>query len=112
MKNISLYKFLLPLSVIMLAVGAIIFFLGYLPGSDLGYATGVICGGLLFFGLIFFVISLIDSAISRKRAIAEGQGTSPVQGSHSVLKYTGIAIISIIVVFCAIIFYIMSTMWG
>lgn len=112
MKNISIYKFLLPLSVIMLAIGAVIFFSGFLPSSNLGSITGMICGGLLFFGFIFFVVSFIDLYISRKRAIVSGQGTIPDQKSHSVFKYIGITIIVIILGFCALMFYVMSTMWG
>ena len=99
MKNISIYKFLLPLSITMLAIGAIILFLGWLPGSGLGSAAGLVCGGFLFFGFIFFVISLIDSSISRKRAVVAEQKISPIQKSHSVLKYVGIAIISFIIFF-------------
>lgn len=112
MKNISIYKFLLPVSVVMLAMGAIIFFLGYLPGSNLSSAVGMICGGLLFFGFIFFIVSLIDSSISRKRAIADGQEEFSVQRSHTTLKYIGIAIIAIVVFSSLIILYLLSTMWG
>ncbi len=110
MKNISIYQFLLPLSVIMLVIGGIIFFLGYLPGSNLGDTALMVCVGFLFFGFIFFILSLIDQSLSRKRAIGTEQGTFSVQKVHSIFKYTGIIIITIIVVFFAILFYIFSNM--
>ena len=60
--NIYLYKFLLPTSVIIMVFGIVLSFLKNMYVAIL----------LLFFGFIFFIASLVDLSIARKRSINTG----------------------------------------
>jgi hypothetical protein len=116
MNNIPFYKLSLPISVIMLGMGVIVLFLGFFPVFDIGANFGsnieAICFGLLFFGFILFVISLIDMSISRRRTLVSAEGNTLPQKSHRILKQIGITIIVTLVIFGAILYYILSNMWG
>lgn len=112
MNNIQIYKFLLPFSVLLIVVGAIIFFLGFFPvfgiGSNFGptmETTFVLC---LAFGFMLLAVSIIDSSLSHKRAAQSGQENVESQKIHKILKTIGIVVITIVVFSFLLITWIAS----
>lgn len=112
MNSIKVYKFLLPVSVLLLAIGAAIFFLGYFPvfgiGSNFGPTIGVIFTLCLALGFIFLIVSLIDMSLVRKRAVQTGQENVEPHKIYKILKEIGKLIITIVVLFFLLIIWILS----
>jgi ABC-type branched-subunit amino acid transport system permease subunit len=98
--NIYLYRFLLPTSVIIMVSGIVLFFLKNMYVAIL----------LLFFGFIFFIASLVDLSITRKRNINNGiqKQNESLTKTNLFWIYSGILIIVGLVFFIGLIMITLS----
>ncbi len=113
-KSISVSKFLLSTSVVMMVVGLILLFVDVydLFGfKENNFVTLYIL--LLVFGFIFFAVSMIDLSLTRERNKTLGVETQNIPPKrNSFFIYTGIIAILIIVgflLFMAMIFLKVSS---
>ncbi len=96
--NINASKFLLPLGVIMLVIGTLVFFAGVFRLSAI--PPDVMTSAYIFllvFGFIFFIIGIADLYISRSRGINTGKELSK-QASSRFIK-VGVVTVLIVVGF-------------
>ncbi len=113
-KNLSVSKFLLPTSVAMMVVGASLLLLGFFPvfgfGKDFSESVGYLCVFLFFFGFIFFIVSLVDTSIARKREVAGGIEQQIVVSNKksSTLVRVGVMLIIVVLCFMGLMFLALS----
>lgn len=117
-KDISVSKFLLPISVAMMTTGFILWFISVFSILNLssffrnnGYMMGILMMILLYLGFVIFIVGLIDQSISRKRSKIKQQDRS-LSSTNQLWVTAGVMVIILFVIFAAFIIIGLSNING
>lgn len=102
-KNFSVSKFLLPTSVIMMIIGSVLLFGGIFNVFDSSFYKIIkyeYIVFILFFGFVFFITSLIDRSITRKRNITDGVEPQNLVPEKTNTNWIRVGVVVIITVVC------------